>query len=133
MLRRIFILIVPTTVFLFFFLSLDTPKYMFPNIRKGVELPYSSDPILSLSSLASLTPPVAPSSSCSPPEIPSIPSCSSDPGLTGKLLSSPRKLVLMMLFGFEVDTLEISLREQLNWVDTVFIVEATTTPKGVSY
>ena len=39
----------------------------------------------------------------------------------------------MMMFGFEVDTLEISLREQLEWVDTVFLVEATTTTKGVSF
>ena len=38
----------------------------------------------------------------------------------------------MMMFGFEVDTLEISLREQLDWVDMVFLVEATTTTKGVS-
>ena len=37
----------------------------------------------------------------------------------------------MMLFGFEVDTLEISLRSQLDWVDTVFLVEATSTTKGV--
>ena len=37
----------------------------------------------------------------------------------------------MIMFGFEVDTLEISLREQLDWVDTVFLVEATTTTKGV--
>ena len=37
----------------------------------------------------------------------------------------------MMMFGFEVDTLEISLREQLDWVDMVFLVEATTTTKGV--
>ena len=38
----------------------------------------------------------------------------------------------MMLFSFEVDTLEISLREQHDWVDMIFIVEATTTTKGVS-
>ena len=37
----------------------------------------------------------------------------------------------MMLFSFEVDTLEISLREQHDWVDMIFIVEATTTTKGV--
>ena len=37
----------------------------------------------------------------------------------------------MMMFGFEVDTLEISLREQLDWVDTVFLVEATSTTKWV--
>ena len=37
----------------------------------------------------------------------------------------------MMMFGFEVDTLEISLRSQLDWVDMVFLVEATSTTKGV--
>ena len=37
----------------------------------------------------------------------------------------------MMMFSFEVDTLEISLREQLDWVDMVFLVEASTTTKGV--
>ena len=34
--------------------------------------------------------------------------------------------------AFEVDTLEISLREQLDWVDRLFLVEATTTTKGDS-
>ena len=38
----------------------------------------------------------------------------------------------MMLFSFEVDTLEISLREQHDFVDMIFIVEATTTTKGAS-
>ena len=37
----------------------------------------------------------------------------------------------MMLFSFEVDTLEIALREQQDYVDKIFIVEATTTTKGV--
>ena len=39
----------------------------------------------------------------------------------------------MILFGFEVDTLEIALREQLNFVDKVFIVESTLTHKGVRF
>ena len=47
------------------------------------------------------------------------------------MLSKERKVILMMMLGFEVDTLEISLREQLDWVDTLFIVEATTTTKGM--
>jgi len=37
---------------------------------------------------------------------------------------------MMMLFGFEVDTLEISLKEQLDLVDRLFLVEATVTHKG---
>ena len=47
------------------------------------------------------------------------------------MLAKERKLILMMMLGFEVDTLEISLREQLDWVDTLFLVEATTTTKGM--
>ena len=39
----------------------------------------------------------------------------------------------MMLFSFEVDVLEISLREQIDFVDKIFIVEATTTTKGVLF
>ena len=38
----------------------------------------------------------------------------------------------MILFGFEVDTLEIALREQLGLVDKLFIVESSVTHKGVS-
>ena len=37
---------------------------------------------------------------------------------------------MMMLLGFEADTLEISLREQLDMVDKIFIVEATATHRG---
>ena len=101
-------------------------------LTKGAGIPYSSNPILSLSSLASLPPHSSPHPSCSPPPLLSpIPSCVGQPGLTGERLPNARKVILMMMFGFEVDTLEISLREQLDWVDTVFLVEATTTTKGV--
>ena len=96
------------------------------------ELEYSSDAVLSLAKLALLPPPAPPSPSCSPPRLPARPSCRGHTGLTGHLLTEPKKLVLMMLFSFEVDTLEISLREQQDWVDMIFIVEATTTTKGVS-
>ena len=41
-------------------------------------------------------------------------------------------MILMILFGFEVDTLEIALREQLGLVDKLFIVESSVTHKGVS-
>ena len=50
---------------------------------------------------------------------------------SGPHLVRPRRLVLMILFGFEVDTLEIALREQLSLVDKVFIVESSVTHKGV--
>ena len=36
-----------------------------------------------------------------------------------------------ILFGFEVDTLEIALREQEDLVDKVFIVESFLTHKSV--
>ena len=39
----------------------------------------------------------------------------------------------MILFGFEVDTLEIALREQLGLVDKVFIVESSWTHKQVIF
>ena len=56
--------------------------------------------------------------------------CSSQPGLTSAL-KRPRKIVLMMLFSFEVDTLEVSLREQHDVVDKIFLVESSSTHKGV--
>ena len=37
----------------------------------------------------------------------------------------------MLLFGFEVDSLEVALMEQLEMVDKLFLVEATATHKGV--
>ena len=101
------------------------------DLNQGAGLPYTDNPILSLSSLAALSPHSSPNQSCSPPILPPLPSCTGQPGLSGERLSKPRKVVLMMMFGFEVDTLEISLREQLDWVDTLFLVEATTTTKGV--
>ena len=50
----------------------------------------------------------------------------------GPRLDTPRQLVLMILFGFEVDTLEIALREQMELVDKIFVVESNFTHKGVS-
>ena len=38
---------------------------------------------------------------------------------------------MMTMFGYEVDTLEIALREQLDYVDKIFIVESTVNQKGV--
>ena len=57
---------------------------------------------------------------------------SSVTGLTGALLDSPRKVVLLLLFSFESDILEIALREQQDVVDKIFIVESTVTHKAVS-
>ena len=60
------------------------------------------------------------------------PDCRSQEGLTGELLESPRKIILMMIFSFEVDTLEVALKEQQDMVDKIFIVESSVTYKGVS-
>ena len=37
----------------------------------------------------------------------------------------------MLMFGFEMDTLEVQLREVADVVDVIFIVEATVTHHGV--
>ena len=98
------------------------------------DLPITSDPIISLSYLASLPPPSPPSPTCVPPgPLPPPLSCDAarNPGLSGKLLTRPRAVVMMIMFGFEVDTLEIALREQLDYVDTIFIIESTVNQKGV--
>ena len=60
------------------------------------------------------------------------PDCGTQPGLTGELFEKPRKIVLMMIFSFEVDTLEVALKEQQDLVDKIFIVESSATHKGVS-
>ena len=49
----------------------------------------------------------------------------------GEKLSKPRNLAIMMLFSFEVDTLEIALRETLDLIDVFFLVESTKSHKGV--
>ena len=89
------------------------------------------DLIYILANISSLPPPAAASSSCSPPVLPSTPDCSGQTGLTGEIMKHPRRVALMILFGFEVDTLEIALREQHQMVDKVFLVESTKTHKGV--
>ena len=40
--------------------------------------------------------------------------------------------MLLFLFGFEADVLEIALREQLDMVDKLFLVESTVSHRGVS-
>ena len=60
-----------------------------------------------------------------------IPTCSGQPGLTGKRLEFPRKIVLLFLFGFEADVLEIALQQQHDLVDKIFLVESTQSHRGV--
>ena len=77
-----------------------------------------------------------------PPRVPSNPvcrapaaavvECGGETGLAGRL-DIQRRLGLFLLFGFEVDTLEIALRESLDLVDWVFLVESTKTHKGVRH
>jgi hypothetical protein len=38
----------------------------------------------------------------------------------------------MMLFSYELDILEIALKEQQDLVDKIFLVESSATHKGVS-
>ena len=92
--------------------------------------PLSKNSITSLAALAALPPPVPPSPSCRPPPLPTEPICN-DTAFSGQRLDKPRKLALMLLFGFEVDTLEVQLREVVDLVDVIFIVEATVTHHGV--
>ena len=89
------------------------------------------DLVFTLSQVAAIPPHVPINSTCFPPPLPRYPSCKGETGLTGKRLDKPRQVVLMILFAFEVDTLEIALREQMDLLDKIFIVESTITHKGV--
>ena len=92
--------------------------------------PLSDNPITSLAALAAFPPPVPASPTCRPAPLPSSPTCN-DTAFSGHQLQKPRKLALMLMFGFEVDTLEVQLREVADVVDVIFIVEATVTHHGV--
>ena len=86
------------------------------------------DLVFTLAQVAALPPHVPINHTCFPPPLPRYPSCKAE---TGRRLDKPRKVVLMILFGFEVYTLEIALREQMDLLDKIFIVESTLTNKGV--
>ena len=105
-------------------------------------LPITDSAIPSLAAVAAFPPPVPPSNSCSIPPLPSNPTCN-DPAFTGTVLPKPRRIVLMLLFGFEVftpflspqltfqvDTLEVMLREVVDLVAKIFLVENTVTHRG---
>ena len=89
------------------------------------------DLVFTLAQVAALPPHVHINQTCFPPPLPRYPACKGETGLTGMRLDKPRKVVLMILFGFEVDTLEIALMEQMDLLDKIFIVESTFTNKGV--
>ena len=100
--------------------------------RKAAEFFRDRDNLVNvLSVLAALPPPVPPSPLCQAPPVRPPTSCE-DPGL-GELMDTPRHLVTMILFSFEVDTLEIALREMMDIVDVIFLVEATKSHKGVTF
>ena len=90
------------------------------------------DLVYTLSHVAAAPPPYPVNTTCYPPPLPRYPSCKGETGLTGKRLPKPRKVILMILFAFEVDTLEIALREQMDLLDKIFLVESVLTHKGVS-
>ena len=92
--------------------------------EKTNEEDHNEDIVFSLAEVAALPPPYPPSPSCTLPTLPTRPNCNQQPGsqfqkilvgaifsgLTGEALSSPRKLVLLLLFSFEADTLEVKTR-----------------------
>ena len=100
--------------------------------RKAAEFFRDRDNLVNvLSVLAALAPPVPPSPLCRAPPVRPPTRCE-DPGL-GELMVTPRHLVTMILFSFEVDTLEIALKEMMDIVDVIFLVEATKSHKGVKF
>lgn len=88
-------------------------------------LPSKAKLMEALFSVASLPPLHPVNETCRPPPLDPYPICSGGTGLTGSLLEHPRRIVHMVMLGFEVDTLEIMLREELDVVDVIFLVEAT--------
>ena len=89
--------------------------------------------LLMLTNAVSIEPVTEVNNSCGVPLIPSeLPSCHGQSALSGELLDKPRKIVLMIMFAFEVDTLEIALRQQQDMVDKIFLIESSFTHRGVS-
>ena len=54
-----------------------------------------------------------------------------------ELLAAPEldflSLIIIIIVSFKVDTLEIAMKEQLDMVDHVFIVESALSHKGVKH
>ena len=86
-----------------------------------------TDLIGGLSEFATLEPRVPVSNECSsPPPLPQEVDCTAFPdGLSGVRRPAPVRIAHMIQFGFEVDVLEIHLRELYDVVDYFFILEST--------
>merc|ERR1712078_73241 len=82
-------------------------------------------------------PPVPPNATCAAPPVtvPLADAAGGDlhfcsgrgTGLKSPARKTPRKIGHMVMFGFEPDTLEVLLREEMDVVDYIFIVEAQLT------
>ena len=84
--------------------------------------PLSDNPIFSLAAVASQDPSSPPNSSCTLPAIPPslIASPCKDPAFSGQILQKPRRIIHVILFGFEVSILEIHMRTGGNaWLDVL--------------
>lgn len=85
-----------------------------------------TDLIAGLLEFVSLEPRVPVSDQCqSPPALPPVDCAAFPDGLTGVRRQAPVRFAHMIQFGFEVDVLEIHLRELYDVVDYFFILEST--------
>ena len=101
-------------------------------VRWEGPMPSKSQLLDALALVASLPPPHPINQSCTPPLVDPHPTCTGGTGFTGTALPAPRRIAHMVLLGFETDTLEILLREELDVVDVLFLVESTRShnPRG---
>mmetsp|Transcript_10582 Transcript_10582/g.65100 ORF Transcript_10582/g.65100 Transcript_10582/m.65100 type:complete len:488 (-) Transcript_10582:1068-2531(-) len=101
-------------------------------VRWKGPMPSKSQLLEALALVASLPPPHPINQSCTPPALDPHPTCTGGTGFTGTALPAPRRIIHMVLLGFETDTLEILLREELDVVDVIFLVESTRShnPRG---
>lgn len=92
----------------------------------------NQDMVHLFSEVASKPPEVEVNTTCLPPElIPAAQLNCNDQAFTKKHQKVPKKVVITYFLGFEIqDTLEIVLKEHVDVVDKIFIVEANYTHKG---
>ena len=61
------------------------------------------------------------------------PDCWGQNGLIGQRRDTPARIVMMILFSYEVHVLEFTLHEAKDLVDKIVIVEASHSHRGVSH